>query len=133
MDFQKMKRRKLGVPMVHVSATYKKIQVSVPDAPVMEALPAAMTFYIDTRFTAAQVTRIRQIISLVLNAWNLHFTQLNDGASRSSYQNCVNKYSKFNLAPVWFEEKLSNGAAAAAVQMDGLTTMITANGFGRAS
>lgn len=37
------------------------------------------------------------------------------------------------LAPVWFEEKLANGSAAAGVQMDGLTTMIAANGFNRAA
>ena len=132
-ECMKNKRRRLGAPMVHVSATYKKITVSVPNAPVSETLPAAMTFYVDTRFTTAQVTRILQMIGIVLANWNAHFTEIDEGYPRSRYQNCVNKYAKFNLAPVWFEEKLSNGAAAAAVQMDGLTTMITANGFGRAS
>lgn len=127
------KRRRLGVPMVHVSATYKKIQVSVPDAPVSDVLPATMTFYVDTKFTTAQVNRIRQIIGIVLGNWEAHFDEINDGAALSRYQNCVNKYAKFNLAPVWFEEKLSNGAAAAGVQMDGLTSMIAANGFGRAA
>lgn len=114
-------------------ATYRRIQVSVPQAPVNEALPAAMTFYVDTRFTTKQIARIRQIIALVLSNWENHFTELNDGATRSSFQNCLNKYARFNLAPVWFPERISNGAAAAAVQMDGLTTMIAANGFGRAS
>ncbi|MBP1992730.1 hypothetical protein [Paenibacillus eucommiae] len=41
--------------------------------------------------------------------------------------------TKFNLAPIWFEEKLASGSAAAAVQMDGFTTQITVNGFGRAA
>lgn len=121
------------MPMAHVSATYKKITVSVPAAPVSDVLPATMTFYVDTRFTTAQVNRIRQIIGTVLGNWEAHFDALNEGDALSRYQNCVNKYAKFNLAPVWFEEKLANGAAAAAVQMDGLTTMIAANGFGRAA
>jgi hypothetical protein len=121
------------VKRVQISATYKTITVPVPDAPVSETLPATMTFYVDSRFTTAQVNRIRQMISTVLAEWNLHFEELNDGAARSQYQNCCNKYARFNLAPVWFEEKLSNGAAAAGVQMDGFTTQIAANGFNRAA
>lgn len=110
----------------------KKITVSVPDAPVSEPLPATMTFYVDTRFTPAQVIRIRQIISPVLGNGNVHFTELDEGDAISRYQNCVNKYAKFNLAPVWFEEKLTNGSAAG-VQMDSFTSQVTANGFGRAA
>ncbi|MDF2923879.1 MAG: pPPM1a 86 [Paenibacillaceae bacterium] len=103
----------------------------VPQAPVGEALPELMTFYIDTRFTATQVSRLRQMIGLVLANWDAHFSQIERGEV-SNYQYCVNKYARFNLAPVWFEDKLANGAAAASVQMDGFTTMIAANGFGRA-
>ncbi|WP_145142119.1 hypothetical protein [Paenibacillus sp. Y412MC10] len=117
---------------VNSKATYKKIQVEVPQAPVSEALPEAMTFYIDTRFTTAQITRIKQMISGVLAQWNTHYQQI-DAGQTSSYQRCVNNYAKFNLAPVWFEEKLANGAVAASVQMDGFTTQITANGFGRSA
>ncbi|MEK3722332.1 hypothetical protein [Paenibacillus sp. FSL H8-0034] len=120
------------IKRVKAMATYKMIKVSVPDAPVSEALPAVMTFYVDTRFTTAQVNRIRQMISIVLGNWELHFDQLDSG-EESNYQNCCNKYARFNLAPVWFEEKLANGSVAASVQMDGFTTQITANGFGRAS
>ncbi|RUT43289.1 hypothetical protein EJP82_20850 [Paenibacillus anaericanus] len=116
-----------------MSATYKKIQVSVPDAPVSEVLPDRITFYVDNRFTTKQVNRIRQMIGVVLNNWRNHFDELNNGAHRSRYQNCVNKYARFNLAPVWFDEKLSNGSAAAGVQMDGFTTMIAVNGFDRAA
>ncbi|MUT67984.1 hypothetical protein GOM71_18865 [Paenibacillus sp. NEAU-GSW1] len=121
------------MPKAHVSATYRKVQVTVPDAPVDVNIPARMTFYVDTRFTAAQVSRIQVLAGLVLLNWDTHFTELNDGAARSRYQQCVNKYAKFNLAPVWFEGKLTNGAAAAAVQMDGFTTQIAANGFGQAA
>jgi hypothetical protein len=120
------------VKRVHISATYKSFKISVPDAPVSEALPTSMTFYVDNRFTTAQVTRIRQMIGIVLNNWNAHFEQV-DAGQTSSFQRCVNKYARFNLAPVWFEEKLANGSAAASVQMDGFTTQITANGFGRAA
>lgn len=114
-------------------ATYRRITVSVPQAPVSEALPETMTFYVDTRFTAAQVSRLRSLIAIVLSAWRLHHEDLNEGSVRSRFQNCVNSYARFNLSPVWFEERITNGAAAAAVAMDGLTTMIAANGFGRAA
>lgn len=92
-----------------------------------------MTFYVDTRFTTEQVVRIRQMISLVLSNWYTHFEQLNNGATRSSYQRSLNQYARFNLAPVWFEEKIANGAAAAGISMDGMTTAVAANGFGRAA
>lgn len=135
MFVMKRKIRRLGVPVkkpVRISATFRTITVPVPDAPVSEALPSGMTFRIDTRFTSAQVSRIIRMIRLVLLEWQEHQEQVNAG-NRSAYQNCVNRYARFNLAPVWFEEKLGNGAAAAAVQMDGFTTQITANGFGRAA
>lgn len=60
----------------HVSATYKKIIVSVPDAPVAVNIPDTMSFYVDTRFTTAQVVRMRQMITL-LNQWFTHFNKLN--------------------------------------------------------
>lgn len=114
------------------AAIYTEVKITVPNAPVPVALPSAMTFYVDSRFTTAQVNRIKQMVGIVLGSWKNHYDQLNNGAFLSSYQNCVNKYARFNLAPVWFDETLANGAAAAAVQMDGLTTMIAANGFNRA-
>lgn len=73
------------------------------------------------------------MIAIILGDWRNHYTELNDGASRSRYQNCVNQYAKYNLSPVWYDEKIANGAAAAAVQMDGFTDQIIANGFGRAA
>ncbi|NUU54871.1 hypothetical protein HP548_12365 [Paenibacillus taichungensis] len=112
---------------------YRKIQVSVPDAPVGEGLPEFMTFYIDTRFTDLQVRRFQLLAGIVLASWDSHYSELANGEERSRYQECCNKYARFNLAPVWFEEKLANGSAAAAVQMDGFTTQITANGFGRSA
>ncbi|WP_418037841.1 hypothetical protein [Paenibacillus xylanilyticus] len=129
----KKKLSKLKAQKAHVKATYTKIIFPVPKAPVNEALPETMSFYVDTRFTAAQSSRLKQLIGLVLNYWKVHYDQLDAGAPQSAYQRCVNKYAKFNLAPVWFEEKLSNGSAAAGVQMDGFTTQIIANGFGRSA
>lgn len=134
------KIRKPVVPLTNLrskkveatAARSRKITINVPDAPVSVAIPETISFYIDTRFTTSQVNRLRTMIVGLLGFWNGHFTELNDGAQRSRYQNCVNQYARFNLSPVWFDEKIANGAAAAAVQMDGLTTMIAANGFGRA-
>ncbi|MEC0125327.1 hypothetical protein [Paenibacillus pabuli] len=133
----KKKTRRLAVPItskkkVKVTATYKTIQVAVPQAPVEGVLPPSMTFYVDARFTTTQVTRIRQMIGIILAEWDEHFRARNQG-EQSAYEICVDKYARFNLGPVWFEEKLANGYAAAGVQMDGLTEMIVANGFGIAS
>ncbi|MBJ9992363.1 hypothetical protein IAE55_27065 [Paenibacillus sp. S28] len=106
--------------------------VPVPAAEVDVALPANMTFFVDNRFTSTQRGRIRTLISRCLEFWRLHYEQIAENG-RSNYQNCVNTYARFNLAPVWFDAKLATGSAAAAVQMDGLTRMIVANGFGRAA
>ncbi|QHW35611.1 hypothetical protein GZH47_31475 (plasmid) [Paenibacillus rhizovicinus] len=128
----KERRRCKGVSKVHVAATYKKITVVVPNAPVSDTLPATISFYVDTRFTTTQVSQIRNMIAGALSFWRDHYIEVDEQGS-SRYQACVNKYAKFNLAPVWFEEKLANGAAAASVQMDGFTTQIRANGFGQAA
>lgn len=118
---------------VRISQTFTRISVPVPAAEVDVALPANLTFFVDNRFTTTQRTRIRTLISRMLESWRVHYAQMAEGG-RSSYQNCVNRYARFNLAPVWFDEgKLATGAAAAAVQMDGFTRMIVANGFGRAA
>jgi hypothetical protein len=116
---------------VRISQSSTRITVPVPPTPAGVALPATITFFVDIRFTSSQRTRIRTLILNVLAFWNRHYTELAAGG-RSSYQNCVNTYARFNLSPVWFENKIANGAAAAAVQMDGFTRQIVANGFGRA-
>ncbi|QJD88151.1 hypothetical protein HH215_14305 [Cohnella herbarum] len=118
---------------MRASATYKKLIIDVPEAVVSDTVPETMFFYMDTRFTTTQMNRMKRLIGVVLSIWFFHYQQKNEGAILSAYQSCVNKYAKFNLSPVWFEGKLSNGAVAADVQMDGLTTMIAANGFGRAA
>ncbi|PRA04844.1 MULTISPECIES: hypothetical protein [unclassified Paenibacillus] len=112
--------------------TYRKITVTVPDAPTEEPMPASMNFYVDSRFTTAQVTRLREMIAGVLAFWREHQEQINNGEI-SRYASCVNKYARFNLAPVWFSDRLANGRAAADVQMAGFTTQIQANGFNRAA
>ncbi|PAD31443.1 hypothetical protein [Paenibacillus sp. 7523-1] len=117
-----------GTDFIHPE--YRVIRVTVPVAPTEDPMPASMTFYVDTRFTDTQVTRLRQMIGIVLLAWLEHQEQINEGEI-SSYANCVNKYARFNLSPVWFQDRLSNGRAAAEVQMAGFTTQIQANGFNR--
>lgn len=87
---------------VRPTATYKTVKITVPNTPVPVALPSTMTFYVDTRFTTAQSNRIKQMIGVVLADWKFHYDQLNNVAALSSYQSCVNKYARFNLAPVWF-------------------------------
>lgn len=130
---KKMRRlaQRDGMKPVRISQSYTRIMVPVPAAPAGAALPANMTFFIDNRFTSAQRTRIRSLILNVLGFWNSHYSQ-RAASGRSQYQNCVNTYARFNLAPVWFEEKIVTGSVAAVVQMDGFTRQIIANGFGRA-
>lgn len=115
-----------GTDFIHPE--YRVITVTVPNAPTEEPMPPTMTFYVDTRFTTAQVTRLREMIAGILAFWREHQEQINDGEI-SSYANCVNKYARFNLAPVWFTDRLANGRAAADVQMAGFITQIQANGF----
>lgn len=123
-------RSTIAKKAVRISQSYTRIMVPVPAAPAGVALPANLTFYVDNRFTTSQRTRIRSLIGNLLSFWNQHYTQVAAGG-RSSYQNCVNTYARFNLPPVWFENKIANGVTAAAVQMDGFTRQIVANGFGR--
>ncbi|MEK4994481.1 hypothetical protein BK125_18700 [Paenibacillus odorifer] len=111
---------------------YRIIYVTVPDVRTDEPMPERMIFYVDTRFTTAQVKRLREMIVTVLFYWGEHVEQINDGEV-SRYESCVNKYARFNLAPVWFADRIANGRAAAAVQMAGFTTQIQANGYGRAA
>lgn len=115
-----------------IVATYKKMTVSLPQAVVLEPLPRTTTFYIDIRFNAIQQSRIHAIIQGVYQVWNAHYAAIDDG-EQSQMEACAGRYSKFNLAPVWYEGKLANGYVAADLMLDGLTTMFAANGFGRAS
>ncbi|MGV2967151.1 hypothetical protein [Paenibacillus sp. AGC30] len=134
-DLKKKVRRLAQWPMiakkpVQISQSYTRITIPVPATPADVALPAQLTFYVDNRFTTSQRGRIGTLIADLLRFWNRHYTQIAAGG-RSSYQSCVNTYARFNLPPVWFENKIANGATAAAVQMDGFTRQIVANGFGR--
>lgn len=134
----KKKTRRLAQPQlnklkpVRISQSFARITVPVPEAEVDVALPTNITFFVDNRFTFTQRNRIRILISRVLEIWRLHYAQVSE-SGRSTYQRCVNTYARFNLAPVWFDDKIATGAAAAAVQMDGFTRMIVANGFGRSA
>ncbi|WP_261381667.1 hypothetical protein [Paenibacillus cremeus] len=65
--------------------------------------------------------------------WNQYYEDRELGNRRSPLKICTVKYAKFNLNPVWFEDKIANANVAFDISMDGLTRMIIANGFGRAS
>lgn len=120
-----------GQDYIYDQAAYRKITITVPEVPIEEPMPAAMIFYVDTRFTTADVNKIRTMIAGVLAFWRDYQRQLDETGS-SRFQECSNRYARFNLAPVWYEGKLANGSAAAMVQMDDFTTLIAANGFNRA-
>ncbi|WP_145142166.1 hypothetical protein [Paenibacillus sp. Y412MC10] len=117
-----------------VAATYRKITIPLQEAIVDEAMPATMTFYIDNRFTAAHEKAIKRMLMMTVYSWVEHFDAVdaNDPAGHPlKFRNCMQKYAKYNLSPVWFEEKISNGGAALDIMMDGFTTAFANNGFGR--
>lgn len=120
-----------GQDYIYDSATYRKITISVLEVPIEEPMPGAMTFYVDTRFTNTDVNIIRTMIASAISTWMNYVVDL-DASGTSRYQQCANRYARFNLAPVWYEGKLANGSAAAMVQMNAFTTQIAANGFNRA-
>ncbi|WP_336775416.1 hypothetical protein [Paenibacillus sp. MMO-58] len=115
-----------------VSATYIKMTIPLQEAIVDEAMPATLTFYVDSRFTAAHVKAIKRMLAGTIFSWVEYFDEL-DGGNTPRFKNCMRKYAKFNLSPVWFEEKIANGGASLEVMMDGLTTALAANGFGKAA
>lgn len=115
-----------------ISATYRTISPTLQQAEVDEPLPARLTFFLDNRFTATHERRIRSMLSTSFFRWMEHFEARAEGEI-SEFQTCANKYSRFNLAPVWFEEKIGNGAAAVDIMMNGFTTMFAANGFNRSA
>jgi len=110
-------------------ATYRKIVLPLQEAIVDAAMPDTITFYIDNRFTAAHEKAIKRMIMMTVYSWVEHFDDIDAGKPR--FRNCMQKYAKYNLSPVWSEEKLSNGGASLDVMMDGFTTAFANNGFGR--
>lgn len=95
-------------------------------------MPQNLTFWVDTRFTTIQLNRIQRLITGVFAQWDIYYINKDNGVD-SPLKQCTAKYARFNLAPVWFEDKIANANVAVDVMMAGLTRMFIANGFGRAA
>ncbi|HZG87733.1 hypothetical protein [Paenibacillus sp.] len=116
-----------------ISQSFRRTTVTLPQAPGIEdPLPTHLTFFVDSRFTTAQRSRIQRLISGIFAQWNEYYADRDNGVD-SPLKQCTARYARFNLAPVWFEDKIANVNVAFDVMMEGLTRMFIANGFGRAA
>lgn len=111
---------------------YRLLQVPVQRSEETDPfiMPENMFFYIDTRFTKKQEQRIRLALMSITFYHRDYYDQL-DNKGISDFAECANLYSKFNLSPVWSNDKYANGRAATHLLMDGLGSAISANGFKR--
>jgi hypothetical protein len=133
----KKKTWRLAVPLptkknVKISASYRKITIRLQEAIVDEARPATLYFYLDSRFTAEQEEAIKRILLITIYSWGEYFDEVSNNGT-SSLKMCAQKYARFNLSPVWFDEKLANGGVAVDIMMSAFTTAFLANGFGRSA
>jgi len=113
--------------------TYNRFTLPLPQPPGQPPLPPLIYFDIDTRFTPAEVSRIKSVIANVLSQWKLHHTQkwnggLNNGVS--FWAACAQTYAFNRLKPVWQITPVSNGLAALNEAMDLFTQRFIENGFG---
>lgn len=115
-----------------VLPSYNLFTLPLPQPPGTMDLPANLYFYIDKRFTAAEVSRIKTIISGVLLQWKFHLTQkwnggLNNGVS--SWASCAQTYAFNGLKPYWYNTPIPNGQIALEIAMDEFTQLFRDNGF----
>lgn len=113
--------------------TYTRFALPLPQPPGQPPLPPFIYFDIDTRFTPAEVSRIKTIIASVLSQWNLHLVQkwnggLNNGVS--FWAACAQMNAFNRLKPVWQVTPVPNGLAALNEAMDLFTQRFIENGFG---
>ncbi|MCU7767015.1 hypothetical protein [Priestia megaterium] len=113
--------------------TYTRFALPLPQPPGQPPLPPFIYFDIDTRFTPAEVSRIKTIIADVLNQWSIHHTQkwnggLNNGVS--SWAACAQTYAFNRLKPIWQVTPVPNGLTALNEAMDLFTQRFIENGFG---
>jgi hypothetical protein len=137
-----LKKRRLS-KSVKIKATYKLLKIPLQEAIVDANMPSHMYFYLDTRFTEAHIKKIKYMLASAIFSWVEYFDEVdlaNGGLPVESVNpgsgtiyNCAKKYAKYNLSPVWFEEKIANGGAAVQVMMDAITTVFAANGFKQAA
>jgi hypothetical protein len=112
-------------------ATFELQKWSLPYLPGVEFPPSAK-FLFDSRirYNIPQ-SRIVRAIESIFDFMQLHYIE-QSLFGRSSFQECCNKYAKFNLSPIWYDDKLANGSVAAEVAMDGLKELLLANAYDRA-
>ncbi|GAB1787190.1 hypothetical protein [Priestia megaterium] len=114
------------------NGNYNLFTLPLPQPPGIMNLPANLYFYIDRRFTAVEVSRIKTIISNVLGQWKFHLTQkwnggLNNGVS--SWALCAQTYAFNGLKPYWHNIPVPNGQTALEIAMDEFTQLFRDNGF----
>src|SRR5690606_30726682 len=77
-----------------LAASYRKVTIAVPDAPIDEALPARMTFYVDTRFTTAERNRFVSTVQTILGIWAGYYRSIDQGAT-PALKRCTSRYARF--------------------------------------
>ena len=115
---------------------YNLFSLPLPQPPGVMNLPENIYFYIDKRFTAAEVSRIKTIISGVLANWKFHLTQKWNGGTNtgvSSWAACVQTYAFNGLKPYWQNAPVPNGQTALNIAMDEFTQLFRDNGFRRSA
>lgn len=116
--------KRLGLPKRFI-----KISQPLPHPPGIPNLPNFIFFYIDKRFTKAEVTRIQGIINNVLAQWNLYYTQKFNNHGVTTWGTCVQKYTTQGLTPVWRCCPVHTPIEALDIAMNQFTQMFRDNGF----
>ena len=113
--------------------TYTRFALPLPQPPGQPPLPPFIYFDIDTRFTDAELFRIKSVIAGVLAQWKLHHTQKWNGGLNnrvSFWAACAQTYAFNRLKPVWQITPVPNGLVALNEAMDLFTQRFIENGFG---
>ncbi|WNS45718.1 hypothetical protein [Paenibacillus sp. MMS20-IR301] len=110
---------------------YNLLKIDVRETTIDEVMPTHLYFYVDSRFTPAQLSRIRLILMQAVFFWSDYYEQM-DNKGTSDLAKNVNLYARFNLSPVAIDEKLANGRVATDVMMSIITQIFQSNGFQRA-
>lgn len=112
--------------------TYNRIEISLPTPTGVKPLPPSIYFDVDTRFTDAQVLRIRQILVTLIGSWRQHYEQ-KEASTTSQWAVGTQKYAVKELTPLWYRgPSITNGLEAANLAMDILTQRFIENGTGKA-
>ncbi|SHO46867.1 hypothetical protein [Anaerocolumna xylanovorans] len=111
--------------------TYNRIEISLPTPPGVAPLPSSIYFNVDTRFTDAQILRIRQILVTLIGYWRQHYEQ-KAASSISQWAESSQKHAVNKLTPLWYRGScVTNGLEATNFAMDILTQRFIENGTGK--